>query len=301
MKAMHVFARLGALALALAVLFAPMAFAQTAATGEVTTPQLLLSVGTAVVMVLAFGAHWFLDWVAPRIPQGAWPFISVLVTPLFAKLGEILTGWDAPMEWTPFLGWLVDYLDDQRYWFTEWLKARGAAKMGGGTLATVLVAMVAVGMVFTGSGCAYTPVDVYKEANKAEGFQKLEWRAFSTYAVYDAYLKQAAVLLDDPNVPMALKKAMADAELRTTPLVNSLKDAFRLYEDAQSKLTAGNPDTMTALRIAVENLESWTERAKAAVDGFISVFKAARPKSAALLIDPGRHDYIPTLALTEGR
>lgn len=294
MNARHVLARVGLLLLTLAIPFWPFAMAQTAGTGEVSTSQLVLSAGMAVVMLLAFGAHWLLDWVAPKIPQAAWPFIAVVVTPLFAWVGEKLTGWNAPMEWTPFLGWLVDYADDQRYWFMEWIK-QNSAQVG-----SFLVGLLLVGALM-GGGCSVTPVDVYKEAEKAEGFQKLEWRAFSTYAVYDAYLKQAAVLLDDPNVPMALKKAMADAELRTTPLVNSLKDAFRLYEDAQSKLTAGDPDTITAMRIAVENLESWTQRAKAAVDGFISVFRAAKPKSAALLIDPGRHHYIPTLALTEGR
>lgn len=127
MKAMHVFARLGALALALAVLFAPMAFAQATGTGEVTVPQLVMSGGMFVVMGMVFAAHWFLDWMKPNLPQSVFPIMGALVAPLFNMASDALTGLSVPVEWTPFIGWLGDYLDDQRYWFMEWLKKGGVA------------------------------------------------------------------------------------------------------------------------------------------------------------------------------
>jgi len=139
----------------------------------------------------------------------------------------------------------------------------------------ILVVMVAL------AGCATTPADLYKEADKAAGFHEAEWKAFATYAVWTVYHKQGAALLNDPNVPAAFKKGMAVAEQRVHPVMESLVDAWLIYVDARNKLT-GEWNTQQRLAIAVANLTDWTTRAKLALDGFIYAFRAAKPAGPSL-------------------
>lgn len=123
----HRLTALAVLALALCLPFARAVYAQAAGTGEVTVPQLVMSGGMFVVMGMVFAAHWLLDWMKPNLPQSVFPIMGALVAPLFNMASDALTGLSVPVEWTPFIGWLGDYLDDQRYWVQEWLKKGGVA------------------------------------------------------------------------------------------------------------------------------------------------------------------------------
>lgn len=96
--------------------------------------------------------------------------------------------------------------------------------------------------------------------------QTLDQRTYALLNTYAAILEEAADIVRDPAVPLAVKRALGDAERAATPAVEAAEAAFRVYAQARGDERAA----------ASHRLEEAVDQAKPAVDALQQLVRDQR-------------------------
>lgn len=96
--------------------------------------------------------------------------------------------------------------------------------------------------------------------------QTLDQRTYALLNTYAAILEEAADIVRDPAVPLAVKRALGDAERAATPAVEAAEAAFRVYAQARGDERAA----------ASHRLEEAVDQAKPAVDALQQLVREQR-------------------------
>jgi hypothetical protein len=135
------------------------------------------------------------------------------------------------------------------------------------TLACVLLALCA---------CASNP---FKAATN------LDQRAFASYGTFVVFEEQAAVVVQDPSIPLNVKQALKAADARAKPTADALLASVKEYEAVSIALTQcpNQPDpsqckatTAQKLVTATANLNQWVTDATTQINALVSAVKGAK-------------------------
>lgn len=84
-----------------------------------TLPEVIMSFGTSVLMLLAFGFHWVIDKLWKELPQWVWLMLAPGIMSALAWAASYVTAVNVPPEYAVFLGFVVDWIHDQIWWFQQ--------------------------------------------------------------------------------------------------------------------------------------------------------------------------------------
>lgn len=140
---------------------------------------------------------------------------------------------------------------------------------------------LALGLVLAATpACASFPAS---EINPVAAARTIDQRAYAILHSYAAILEEAADIVRDPNAPLALKRALGQAERVATPAVETLQIAVVAYVRAQSDFEAathaGQPAierAAAALTIAARRLNEAVIAAEAPVAQLEALVRARR-------------------------
>lgn len=127
------------------------------------------------------------------------------------------------------------------------------------TLAFVSVIFAALAL----AGCQHNPIAAAETPAQ---------HAFAISATYNVLLESAADIVEDTTAPTELRRAVQQTELRTTPVIDALEQAFADYQLARAQFAAG-ATTADRLEVATVNLEQWLERAEYALVELADAFR----------------------------
>lgn len=89
-------------------------------------------------------------------------------------------------------------------------------------------------------------------------------KAYAVERTYNIVLEGALDLVNDPAVSSGIKSNIRSIERRTTPVIDSLSQAFTDYMVARAQLDLGET-TEDRVAILAANLESWIRNAERAL------------------------------------
>lgn len=105
--------------------------------------------------------------------------------------------------------------------------------------------------------------------------ETVEQRAYAVYGTYVIMQESAAVLVSGGNLPNSAVLAIADADERAQPVLDSLLLTFREYLVVKAEFDAGRAEQGTLLTI-LENVNSWIERAVPMVNNLTAAVEGAQ-------------------------
>lgn len=102
-----------------------------------------------------------------------------------------------------------------------------------------------------------------------------EQRAYAVYGTYVIMQEQAAVLVSSGDLPNSAVLAIADADERAQPVLDSLLLTYREYLSVKAEFDAGRAEQGTLLTV-LENVNSWIERAVPLVNNLTAAVEGAQ-------------------------
>lgn len=146
-----------------------------------------------------------------------------------------------------------------------------------------LLAAALIGAAATVPGCAGPGVSPPAAINPMSAAQALDQRAYALLNTYAAIIEEATEVVRDPDVPMAFKRALGQAERVATPAAETLGIAVAAYAAAQAEFQAASSESQpvleraaTGLAIAARQLNSAVLAAQAPIDELEQLVRAHR-------------------------
>jgi hypothetical protein len=111
-------------------------------------------------------------------------------------------------------------------------------------------------------------------ANPIAKAETTEQRAFATYGTFVIIEEQAAKLVSSGQIPDSAVRAIARADAQVKPVADSLLDATLEFAVIKAEFEAGATGEERFVR-AMNELNSWVERARPLIANLISAVKGA--------------------------
>ncbi|MGD9966924.1 MAG: hypothetical protein AB7T59_10415 [Hyphomonadaceae bacterium] len=131
--------------------------------------------------------------------------------------------------------------------------------------------------------CAWLQLGEARLENPVAAARTIDQRAYALLHAYAALVEEAADIVADPAAPMALKRALGQAERAATPAAETLQIAIFAYLRARSDLEAASASgrtgierAATALSVAARRLNEALAAAQTPIAELESLVRVSR-------------------------
>lgn len=136
--------------------------------------------------------------------------------------------------------------------------------------------------------CASMQIGETRIENPVAAARTLDQRAYAVLHTYAAIIEEATDIVRDPAAPMALKRALGQAELVATPSAETLQIAVTAYVRARADFETASGESQptleraaTALTIAARRLNEAIVAAEAPISELEDIVRRVAAKEKA--------------------
>lgn len=104
--------------------------------------------------------------------------------------------------------------------------------------------------------------------------QTVEQKAYAVYGEFVVIEEQAAAVVQSAEVPVNVRKAVADADTVAKPIADALLNAAATVKKVQAEIAVGQ-STEEKLVIATANLQKWVDELGPALQNLVSAVRGA--------------------------
>lgn len=141
----------------------------------------------------------------------------------------------------------------------------------------LLISLVMGGAILPMQGCQSAP----QAKIAVETAETSEQKAFARYAIFVIYKEQAAVMINDPDVPDGVKKTIQNIDRVASPIADAVKDLSNQVRETKALIAAsreagieeGLSETEATLVSLTENMNTQLQLLLPYIDRFKGIVK----------------------------